>query len=67
MGQKRRRREAAGGELLRLLLADAKRLAKMMRVERALEVQYDVEQYRKVLGTYVRGARMPRRRRPVVM
>jgi hypothetical protein len=42
-------------------------LTKMMRAAPALEVQYDVEQYRKVLGTYGRGTRMPKRRRPVVM
>jgi hypothetical protein len=46
--------------------ADAER-TKMMRAAPALEVQYDVEQYRKVLGTYGRGTRMPKRRRPVVM
>ncbi len=56
--------DTARGELLRPLLGDAAKLAKLVRAERISEVHYMAQQHRKVLTTYVRSVRMPKRRRP---
>lgn len=56
--------DVARGKLLAPLLRDMARLAKLKGASRMMEVNYDVQNYRKTLSTYVRSVKMPKRRRP---